>query len=214
MDHDDYQAVNLGQLKSIVKVHYDKLMDLGCITGYPWLEGLNGNSNHSEPDDYYVANIGQLKNLFSFDLKYFFNTSKLDSDSNSLPDSWELRYFGTIGVDPHADPNGNGVENITEYREGTDPTLNFYEGVKPIIQIIESGYGQKAIAGEFLINPLRVRILKPSDMSPWPNAPVRFSATPSEGLLSIQPDALSLLKPSINVKTDADGYAQVWLKCP
>ncbi|MCX6938892.1 MAG: hypothetical protein NTU80_13575, partial [Verrucomicrobia bacterium] len=34
-----------------------------------------------------------------------------NADHNTLPDAWELRYFGHTGVDPDADSNGNGVSN-------------------------------------------------------------------------------------------------------
>ncbi len=45
-----------------------------------------------------------------------------DSDGNGLPDLWELHYFGHIGVDPNADPDGDGLSNIQEYRYHTNPT--------------------------------------------------------------------------------------------
>jgi len=45
-----------------------------------------------------------------------------DSDSNGLPDAWEYRYFGHIGVDPYGDPDGDGLTNIQEYQNGTSPT--------------------------------------------------------------------------------------------
>jgi len=44
-----------------------------------------------------------------------------DTDSNGLPDKWEMRYFGRIGVDRDADPNGNGLTNVQEYLLGLNP---------------------------------------------------------------------------------------------
>ena len=38
-----------------------------------------------------------------------------------FPTDWELSYFGHIGVDPLADPDGDGLNNFAEYRAGTDP---------------------------------------------------------------------------------------------
>jgi hypothetical protein len=38
-----------------------------------------------------------------------------------LPDAWQLQYFGSTGVDPLADPDGDGVNNLDEYRAGTHP---------------------------------------------------------------------------------------------
>jgi hypothetical protein len=45
----------------------------------------------------------------------------LDSDGNGLPDAWERINFGHIGVDPYADPDGDGMSNKQEYLADTDP---------------------------------------------------------------------------------------------
>ncbi len=42
-------------------------------------------------------------------------------DTNGLPIAWELSYFGTTGVDPNADPDGDGMSNLQEYLAGTNP---------------------------------------------------------------------------------------------
>ena len=44
-----------------------------------------------------------------------------DTDSNGLPDIWEQIYFGHIGVDPNADPDGDGLSNLQEYQYHTNP---------------------------------------------------------------------------------------------
>jgi len=46
----------------------------------------------------------------------------IPGDTNGLPDWWELQYFGTTGVDPNADPDGDGFSNWQEYTADTDPT--------------------------------------------------------------------------------------------
>jgi hypothetical protein len=46
----------------------------------------------------------------------------VDADGNGLNDDWEVRYFGHIGVDPNADPDGDGCNNLCEFLSGTDPT--------------------------------------------------------------------------------------------
>jgi hypothetical protein len=47
--------------------------------------------------------------------------NSVDSDSNGLPDWWEMKYFGAIGQNPNADPDGDGLTNLQEYQHGTDP---------------------------------------------------------------------------------------------
>lgn len=70
-DRDDYAAVNLGQLKTVAEPFYDRLIEVGYTTDYPWSGG--------DADDFALANLGQLKNVFSFDVIY-------DSDVDNLPD--------------------------------------------------------------------------------------------------------------------------------
>ena len=45
-----------------------------------------------------------------------------DSDGNGLPDSWEIEFFGSIGVDPNEDADGDGTTNMMEFAAGTNPT--------------------------------------------------------------------------------------------
>ncbi|MBA4387741.1 MAG: hypothetical protein C0404_07155 [Verrucomicrobia bacterium] len=45
-----------------------------------------------------------------------------DTDTNSLPDNWETRYFGTTGQSKTNDWDGDGMSNYEEYLAGTDPT--------------------------------------------------------------------------------------------
>jgi hypothetical protein len=45
----------------------------------------------------------------------------VDSDGNGLNDDWEVANFGHIGVDPDADPDGDGLTNEQEFNAGTNP---------------------------------------------------------------------------------------------
>jgi hypothetical protein len=45
-----------------------------------------------------------------------------DSNSDGIPDAWELQNFGTISIDVNSDPDGDGQSNLQEYLAGTNPT--------------------------------------------------------------------------------------------
>jgi hypothetical protein len=45
-----------------------------------------------------------------------------DANTNGLPDAFERFYFGTLGVSPTADSDGDGQNNLAEFLAGTDPT--------------------------------------------------------------------------------------------
>lgn len=46
-----------------------------------------------------------------------------DSDTDSIPDFWEMQYFGsTTGALASLDSDGDGADNLTEYISGFDPT--------------------------------------------------------------------------------------------
>ena len=46
-----------------------------------------------------------------------------DADGNGIPDNWEFQYFGTVHINPDADPDADGVTNLNEYRQGRNPTV-------------------------------------------------------------------------------------------
>lgn len=53
-----------------------------------------------------------------------------DTDNNGLPDWWELQYFGQrTGMNPNADPDGDGAGNRAEFLAGTIPT-NFHSALR------------------------------------------------------------------------------------
>ncbi len=44
------------------------------------------------------------------------------SDGSGLPDWWELMYFGHLGLNPNADPAGDGWTLLQDYEQGLNPT--------------------------------------------------------------------------------------------
>ncbi|MEO7932615.1 MAG: glycoside hydrolase family 2 TIM barrel-domain containing protein [Chthoniobacterales bacterium] len=61
----------------------------------------------------------------------------VDRDGNGLGDSWELQQFNTLGQDPNADPDGDGMTNAQEFAAGTNP--NDSSSSLKITQIQASG---------------------------------------------------------------------------
>lgn len=45
----------------------------------------------------------------------------LDSDGNGINDWWEVLYLGSRASDPTADPDGDGFNNLSEFRDQTNP---------------------------------------------------------------------------------------------
>jgi hypothetical protein len=45
-----------------------------------------------------------------------------DSNGNGIPDWWEMEYFGNLNQTAEGDFDGDGVDNLDEYLEGTNPT--------------------------------------------------------------------------------------------
>ncbi len=107
---DDYAALTVGQLKSVGQLFYDRLIAeyLRPSGSYPWT-GTNA-------DDYALANVGQLKNVFAFD------TSFADTNNNGIPDLWEMHMFNNLSQSNDGDFDGDGLNNLTEWQAGTDPT--------------------------------------------------------------------------------------------
>src|SRR5579859_5603028 len=46
----------------------------------------------------------------------------LDSNANGIPDWWEMKYFGNLNQPANGDFDHDGVSNLDEYLEGTNPT--------------------------------------------------------------------------------------------
>lgn len=45
-----------------------------------------------------------------------------DGNGNGLPDSWEMKYFGNLNQNAAGDYDGDGVDNLQEFLDGTNPT--------------------------------------------------------------------------------------------
>ncbi|MEI6516379.1 MAG: binary toxin-like calcium binding domain-containing protein, partial [bacterium] len=50
--------------------------------------------------------------------------AQLSLDGDSMPDDWEMQYFGNLNPTDSGDADGDGVPNYAEYLAGTNPTNN------------------------------------------------------------------------------------------
>jgi hypothetical protein len=85
------------------------------LTNSTWLvEGsLQGGTNDATP---FALGIATRTNSL------FLRAQPCDEcATTALPLGWQLAYFGVTGVDPNADYDGDGVNNLAEYLNGTDP---------------------------------------------------------------------------------------------
>jgi len=197
----DFKAINQGQLKYVASLVWSRLVAAGYTNAAPsWLT-MNTNT------DYMVANGGQLKNVFNFDLT-------ADSDTNGLPDWWEMNYFGgtgaSTGYTTNSSPDGNGLTLLQDYQQGNNPTNYYSQGgttIVPTISIV-SGDGQTNGAGQFTDQPLVVSVVNSSGGAALSNAPVIFSVITGGG--GVSPAVGDFTTTPFPVTTDSSGHAQVY----
>jgi hypothetical protein len=61
----------------------------------------------------------------------------LDTDGDGVPDIWEYKYFDSLAYNGNDDPDGDGISNLDEYLEHTDPTSNI--SLLPRLYVVASG---------------------------------------------------------------------------
>lgn len=146
-----------------------------------------------------------------------------DGDSshppNGLPDDWVLHCFGRLGVDPGADPDGDGLTNLQEYQQGSDPS-DFYNGRIPLLAKAsgdnQDGYtGSGSTLTAAPLAPLKVLVTDSVTGTAIQNASIDFAPTASATVqLSPTSDPEAVWTSTLKVKTDAAGNASAGVKMP
>jgi len=104
----------------------------GTIAAYHWDVVLNGVL--SEVNEPFKPFIFRQLGLYKITLTITTNDSRTataftavysipDSDSDSLPDWWEMRSFGNLAQGGGDDFDGDGYTNLQEYASGTNATV-------------------------------------------------------------------------------------------
>jgi hypothetical protein len=52
-----------------------------------------------------------------------------DSTGTGIPDWWQLKYFACVGLDPNADPDGDGMSNLQEFLNRNSPNKTENQGL-------------------------------------------------------------------------------------
>jgi hypothetical protein len=82
---------------------------------FDWTPGLGQSGEYTVR---FLASDGELQAEAEVGLDI---AQGRDSDGDELPDAWEEEHFGTLEARPHGDWDGDGVSNLREWRQGTDP---------------------------------------------------------------------------------------------
>ncbi|MFA7233171.1 MAG: LamG-like jellyroll fold domain-containing protein [Terrimicrobiaceae bacterium] len=188
------------------------------VINYPTLANLSATrtdmpltvSSHMGVYDFFKGEVDEVrfyrKAITGQEEQALYNS---DIDGNGLPDRWEWEHFGQTGIDPAADPDGDGLTNLQEYQQGSDPN-DYYNGLAPTLTIT-SGNNQTGSPGNFVSAPLVVRAAG-SAGSPLAKAPLAFSVTQGGGTL--QATAGGTNASALTVRTNASGYAIVYFQLP
>ena len=84
-----------------------------------------GTTNLASGQWFWVTNTPTCNTVVIMDQEvtqtFYVLRSTQDSDGSGMPDWWQMQYFGHIGVDPYADPDGDGWNNLQEFQNGTNP---------------------------------------------------------------------------------------------
>ena len=134
----------------------------------------------------------------------FENPIFIDADRDGIDDDWERANGMSPAMNDRAtDLDGDGISNLQEYVNGTDPR-DYYNGVSPVLTSL---LGQAGFAGENGLVAVRVTTAEGGILK---NAPVAFelgSSVAQIGLFVGGPTVQQL-----TARTDAEGIARVYIK--
>lgn len=133
-----------------------------------------------------------------------------DSNSNYFSDYLELELFGGLGHGANTDSDADGLTNLYEVLDGTDPT-DYFNGVSPELLLV-GGNGQTGTSGVIYGYPLKVQVRRTADGSPYDYAPVTFTVNSGDVQLS-EDGGYSWSTGTITMRSawEGNGYVEVWV---
>ncbi len=167
---------------------------------------------YQQPDSSYVQSVIRITAGTGTATFTSLSTRLGDIDGNQLPDAWEIQHFSQIGTDPNADPDGDGLTNLQEFQQGSDP-FDFYNATAPVLQIV-SGNNQNGSAGQFNAQPFVISLKNVAGTAPLANAPVLFEVLTEGGRLTQSLTGTPALSTSLTLMTDSNGRVQVYYQQP
>jgi len=154
----------------------------------------------------YAPQDGGYLDNNSPDLGFHYSTNE-DSDFDGLPDWWEIQYFGNCAQSGAGDFDGDGLSNLQEYLNGSNPT-DYYNGVLPLVTIT-GGNNQSGMPNTILPFPLTISVTA-TNGTPLTNAPITFAV--SQGSAQIAVATNGTFSSSTNLLTDPTGHASVFVR--
>lgn len=197
---------------------------IGFIPGTPPDDELTAQEGASE-GTFEISWIGKAAHTYfiqhSPDLIDWFYLPIIESGNNeaiiwggtSNQDSAFFRLLrdDTATTDPvNDDFDNDGVSNWDEIIFSTNP-LDYFNGNLPDIAV-QNGNNQHGASDEILDLPLVVRVY--DSQQNYENAPVLFQMTSSSGSIDTVNDGTYVGYDTVEVLTDENGLAQVYLKVP
>ena len=160
------------------------------MTNYPWV-----------PDQMYfmvATNTSASPQQFIFTMNG--SSTNADDDVDGLNDAWEVQYFGNLNQTPGTDFDIDGVSNLSEYQEGTNP--NDKTSFRPRLVVLSTN-------GVVNLNPSGSNFAMNSTvtLTPVPNAGYSFvgwlgNASGTDNPLNLLMDTNKTVIPRFRVPAD------------
>jgi hypothetical protein len=88
-----------------------------------------------------------------------------DSDGNGINDDWEVANFGSIGINPDADNDGDGLKNRNEYYFGLDPDNG--ASLNPITAQLDKTAGTFSYQRRSSLTGISFTVWTSTDLETW-----------------------------------------------